>query len=171
MLKAAQVAEALGLSQRAIYALAESGALPCYRMGVGRGAIRFDPEDVQQYIAATRPPPKPLIPASALRKYERLRRLAEKDGPTGLPELSTEQLAIAESRIRQMKAPPWANRSAIKAIYDEAKRRTRETGIAHDVDHIIPLLGEFVTGLHVETNLRVIPKSDNIAKSNKVPEC
>jgi hypothetical protein len=63
--------------------------------------------------------------------------------------------------------PPWADMDAIEAIYKEAARVTAETGIPHEVDHIIPLQGKSVSGLHVETNLRVITASANRSKGNK----
>ena len=49
MLKAADVAAMLGLSARAVYDLADSGMLACYRLGVGRGAVRFLEADVITY--------------------------------------------------------------------------------------------------------------------------
>lgn len=49
----------------------------------------------------------------------------------------------------------------------QAARLTRRTGIVHEVDHIVPLQGENVCGLHVETNLRVITKAANREKSNR----
>lgn len=67
---------------------------------------------------------------------------------------------------RLLRTVPWADPAAIKAFYDEAERLTRETGITHEVDHIIPLVGRRVSGLHIETNLRVITKAENRAKSN-----
>jgi hypothetical protein len=67
---------------------------------------------------------------------------------------------------RAQRTAPWANWQAIKAFYQEAARQTRITGIVHEVDHIIPLLGETVCGLHVETNLRVVTKAENRTKSN-----
>lgn len=63
--------------------------------------------------------------------------------------------------------PPWADREAIQAIYLEAKRRTAETGEMYHVDHIVPLKGKNVSGLHVETNLQVLLAHDNLTKFNK----
>lgn len=60
MLTAAQVAAQLGLSARAVYDLAKSGALACYRLGVGRGAVRFDAADVEAYRSACRDRPPPV---------------------------------------------------------------------------------------------------------------
>lgn len=65
------------------------------------------------------------------------------------------------------RVPKWANLQAIAAIYLHAQDVTRKTGILHHVDHIIPLHGKKVSGLHVEANLRVIPATDNIRKGNR----
>jgi hypothetical protein len=45
--------------------------------------------------------------------------------------------------------------------------RTKMTGIEWHVDHIIPLQGKNVSGLHTPYNLQVIPASWNTAKGNK----
>lgn len=58
----------------------------------------------------------------------------------------------------------WADKKAIKAIYEEARRRSTETGIPHEVDHIVPIQGRKVCGLHVENNLQILTKSENIRK-------
>ena len=63
--------------------------------------------------------------------------------------------------------PAWANQFFISEIYDLAQRRTKATGIEWHVDHIVPLRSNIVSGLHVEQNLRVIPKSTNLAKGNR----
>lgn len=57
------------------------------------------------------------------------------------------------------RTPAWANHEAINAIYATATPDTH-------VDHIIPLQGELVSGLHVHNNLQVLKASDNMSKSN-----
>jgi len=62
----------------------------------------------------------------------------------------------------------WADRFIIKEIYHLAILRTKATGVKHEVDHIVPLQSKYVCGLHCEANLRVIPKSVNISKGNRI---
>lgn len=71
------------------------------------------------------------------------------------------------SRV-QRATPKWADHAAIAEIYRERDRITAETGIPHHVDHIYPIAGETVCGLHVHWNMRVIPASENIKKGAKV---
>lgn len=66
--------------------------------------------------------------------------------------------------------PPWADLDAIKRFYLEAQLLTKITGVQHEVDHIYPLKGRTGSGLHVETNLRVIPAVQNRRKFNKVED-
>lgn len=62
--------------------------------------------------------------------------------------------------------PSWANRTAIAALYDQARKITIETGVPHEVDHAIPLRSRHVCGLHCEANLRIITKAENRSKRN-----
>lgn len=51
-------------------------------------------------------------------------------------------------------------------FYEWAKRVSLCLGLSHEVDHVIPLRGKTVSGLHVAANLRIIPKTINRRKSN-----
>lgn len=75
---------------------------------------------------------------------------------------------IAKRTAAKLQATPaWADQSAIERIYAEAARLTKETGERHEVDHIVPLQGRIVRGLHWEGNLQVLPKAENISKHNR----
>jgi hypothetical protein len=66
------------------------------------------------------------------------------------------------------RTPKWdTDAHLIVAKYQVAAMLSRETGEPYHVDHIIPLQGKYVSGLHIFSNLRVIPGSDNVKKSNK----
>lgn len=54
---------------------------------------------------------------------------------------------------------------SVVPFYKEARRLTKETGVPHEVDHIIPCS---TGGLHCPTNLQVLTKSANAAKSNHI---
>ena len=80
----------------------------------------------------------------------------------------------ANTRKRQAKkmqrTPSWLSELDLlkmKCMYQLAAMRSRESGQDWHVDHIVPLQGETVSGLHVPWNLQVIPKKDNLSKGNK----
>jgi hypothetical protein len=75
--------------------------------------------------------------------------------------------AAKRRAARLQRTPPWADLRAIKAFYVEARRLSAATGVQHDVDHVVPLQGELVSGLHVETNLRIVTASENTRKRNR----
>jgi hypothetical protein len=63
--------------------------------------------------------------------------------------------------------PVWADLKQIEKFYADAQSRIISTGEPHQVDHVIPLQGELVSGLHVHTNLQVLSKADNLRKGNR----
>lgn len=78
--------------------------------------------------------------------------------------------AMKRHAAKRQAVPAWADLVAIQSFYDEAVRLTTETGVKHHVDHIYPLRGRTVCGLHVAENLRVITETENCRKSNKHPD-
>ena len=80
----------------------------------------------------------------------------------------------AKRRSKKLQAtPPWLTKehlSAIRDFYTESKALEKSTGIKHHVDHIVPLQGKNVCGLHVPWNLQVLTAPENIAKKNRYPD-
>lgn len=64
---------------------------------------------------------------------------------------------------RRTKIPPWVSITDFVPICREAVAK----GPEFQLDHVIPLKGKLVSGLHVPANIRVVPKEVNWAKSNK----
>ena len=78
--------------------------------------------------------------------------------------------AVAGVAKRDKRVPKWLSlddKWILREAYALAKLRTKLFGFAWEVDHVIPLRGQFVSGLHVPTNVQVIPKALNRAKCNQ----
>lgn len=69
------------------------------------------------------------------------------------------------------RTPRWLTREhlgEIEQFYSRASMDTKKLGIKFEVDHIIPLQGKNVSGLHVPWNLQILTEIANIKKGNKV---
>jgi len=79
---------------------------------------------------------------------------------------------LAKYRATKLNATPsWLSaieKAQIQEIYDIALAKTVQNGILYEVDHIHPLQGDGVTGLHVPWNLQVLTMSDNRSKQNRL---
>ena len=80
----------------------------------------------------------------------------------------------AKRRAAKLNATPsWLTSkhlTEIDTFFAEAVRLHEQTGVIYHVDHVIPLQGETVSGLHVPWNLRVISAVQNLSKHNKLLE-
>jgi len=84
------------------------------------------------------------------------------------PDMYKALVSLRRRRFRDA-TPPWItaeHKRRIRELYRMAIEMTRTTGERYVVDHIIPLQGESVCGMHVPWNLRVITQEENLAKSN-----
>lgn len=71
----------------------------------------------------------------------------------------------AKHRAKRLNAiPTWANLAAIEQLYMEA------AASGMHVDHVYPLQGKTVCGLHVANNLRLLTPLENLKKGNRVHE-
>ena len=95
-------------------------------------------------------------------QYKKMYRAKNKD-----------RLAERDTNKRLLKlkvTPKWITKEELKLIdnlYKKCRDMTKNSGIKYHVDHIIPLKGKNVCGLHVLSNLQIISATENIKKSNK----
>lgn len=73
-----------------------------------------------------------------------------------------DQMAYRQARKKRVRqaTPKWADLSAIIEFYKNCPK-------GHHVDHIIPLHGKIVSGLHIITNLQYLKAESNLKKGNK----
>lgn len=80
----------------------------------------------------------------------------------------------AKRRANKLFATPgWADLQHIKDLYVNCREAERVFGsigleVKFEVDHIIPLQGKGVSGLHVESNLQILTAQENAKKHNLI---
>lgn len=127
-----------------------------------------NPEKVKSSIEASK--------RSNPEKYNEKRRERRRNNPEGyrIPNLVWKQknrgVVNAQTSRRRAKklhaTPSWANPNLIKEVYIKCAEMTESTGIHYHVNHIIPLQGRYVCGLHVENNLEIITAEENCKLGN-----
>ena len=75
--------------------------------------------------------------------------------------------AAKRRALKKQATPSWADEKAINNFYTTAAELRKITRQPYHVDHIYPLVNPYLCGLHVETNLQILPGEENLKKSNR----
>ena len=113
---------------------------------------------------------KELVKAAAQSRTSELKRQYRIAWKERNPE-TVQASANAWKRRARYATPKWLtqpHKAQIRALYLAARRLTKETGVKHVVDHIVPLRSSIVCGLHVPWNLQILTHIENCEKSNRV---
>jgi hypothetical protein len=74
---------------------------------------------------------------------------------------------VMEREAQKLRATPsWMDPERVEAVYALA-RKCRDEGMKVEVDHLVPLRGRTVCGLHTHDNLAVVERRDNMSKGNR----
>ena len=122
-----------------------------------------------EYRAANREQCRAAIVAWSARNPEKVKAYAKKT--KALNSGRTLAHTVKRRLAKINRTPTWLTPDdhwMIEQAYELAAIRTKMFGFFWHVDHIIPLQGKTVSGLHVPTILQVIPAVENIRKGNRV---
>ena len=142
-----------------------SKCVECLRRGSVRGSARYVSKHREVVLAKAAEYQKRLRAngrdwaARNPEQHSEMKSLWKKENPA-----LVRASAMKRKAVMLQAMPPWLSPSQIEEIearYAEAVAVSRATGVPHEVDHIVPLQGRTVCGLHVPWNLRVIPATVN----------
>lgn len=80
------------------------------------------------------------------------------------------ELCLKRRTAERQANPIWlskADKQIIAHFYKIAAMLTKTTGTVYHVDHVIPLRGKNVCGLHIPANLQILSAAENFSKGNK----
>ena len=136
-----------------------------------REKMELNPNWYAEYYAANKEKMS-VYNAKGYRERYRAKRLAQakqwaQDNP-GMANANKKAYKVAKINA----CPPWVRSNpelmwVMSQVYELAVMRSEMFGFPWHVDHVVPLRGKVVSGLHVPWNLQVIPGVDNMSKSNK----
>ena len=105
-------------------------------------------------------------------KLENKEKIKENSRKYNLENKEKRRALSAKRRSKKLQAtPPWLSVKdweAINKMYSDCLKLEEETGAKHHVDHIIPLQGKNVSGLHVPWNLQILTATENLMKGNRI---
>jgi 5-methylcytosine-specific restriction endonuclease McrA len=134
----------------------------------------FNPDKVK--IANARPRNVDKVKARIRQARWRAANKDQANAATAVWQRNNPGTVNANTRKRQAKklnaTPPWltsGDHDLMRFLYQEAAQMSKDFGTEFEVDHIIPLQGKVVCGLHVPWNLRVVARSQNRRKSSSLP--
>jgi hypothetical protein len=121
-----------------------------------------------QYRKENRDSCRATIVAWSARNPEKVKLYAAKTKANNKGKVNAHTVKRRLAKINR--TPKWLTADEhwmIEQAYELAAQRTKLFGFAWHVDHILPLQGKLVSGLHTPYNLQVIPGVENVRKSNK----
>lgn len=75
--------------------------------------------------------------------------------------------AARRRKLIKLATPPWFEYNDVASLYEKCAELTKESGVLHEVDHIIPIKHSLVCGLHCLDNLRILTAFENRSKNNQ----